>query len=79
MIDEVVEELVADGVVPAESVTVKWRSKLAQKLLTLAGLWWTDTQIKQLLLRAFRNRAKSHSVEQHTALNGKPDLARPSS
>jgi hypothetical protein len=31
------------------------RTRLAQRLLSFAHSWWTDTQIKQLLLRALRN------------------------
>ena len=34
------------------------RRKLAIRLLGFARLWWTDTQIKQLLLRALATRSR---------------------
>jgi len=37
--------------------STEMRTRLAQRLLRLARFWWTDTQIKQLLLRALRNEA----------------------
>ena len=55
ILDEVSEDLIADGV-PAELVrSDEMRTKLAQRLLGFARFWRTDTQIKQLLLRKLRN------------------------
>jgi hypothetical protein len=56
IIEEVASELVGDGV-PAEM-----RTRLAQRLLRLARFWWTDTQIKQLLLRTLRNEASASRI-----------------
>ena len=55
IIEEVIVDLVEDGL-PAEFVrSDEMRTRLAQRLLSFAHSWWTDTQIKQLLLRALRN------------------------
>ena len=56
ILEEVTLDLIGDGV-PVELMRSKeMRTKLAQRLLAFAGSWWTDTQIKQLLLRTSRNR-----------------------
>lgn len=55
IIEEVSSNLIDDGL-SAELVRSKEaRRKLAQRLLDFASHWWTDTQIKQLLLRMLRN------------------------
>lgn len=55
IIEEVIVDLVDDGL-PAELMrSEEMRTRLAQRLLGFAHFWWTDTQIKQLLLRALRN------------------------
>ena len=55
IIEEVTVDLVDDGL-PAELMrSEEMRTRLAQRLLSFAHSWWTDTQIKQLLLRALRN------------------------
>ena len=55
IIEEVTLDLVDDGL-PAELMrSEEMRTRLAQRLLSFAHSWWTDTQIKQLLLRALRN------------------------
>ena len=55
IIEEVMVDLLDDGL-PAELVrSEEMRTRLAQRLLSFAHSWWTDTQIKQLLLRALRN------------------------
>lgn len=55
IIEEVTVDLVDDGL-PAELMrSDEMRTRLAQRLLSFAHSWWTDTQIKQLLLRALRN------------------------
>ena len=55
IIKEVTLDLVDDGL-PAELMrSEEMRTRLAQRLLSFAHSWWTDTQIKQLLLRALRN------------------------
>jgi hypothetical protein len=61
IIEEVASELAADGVLPRST---EMRTRLAQKLLGLARFWWTDTQIKQLLLRTLRNQMSAS--RQHT-------------
>ena len=52
---EVTLDLVDDGL-PAELMrSEEMRTRMAQRLLSFAHSWWTDTQIKQLLLRGLRN------------------------
>ena len=59
ILEEVTLDLIGDGV-PVELMRSKeMRSRLAQQLLAFAGSWWTDTQIKQLLLRTSRNRTSA--------------------
>lgn len=55
ILEEVTVDLVGDGVSPEQMRSVEMRTRLAQRLLGFAGSWWTDTQIKQLLLRVLRN------------------------
>ena len=55
IIEEVTLDLVDDGL-PAELMrSEEMRTRLAKRLLSFAYSWWTDTQIKQLLLRGLRN------------------------
>jgi hypothetical protein len=55
IIEEVTVDLIGDGL-PAELMrSDEMRTRLAQRLLSIADSWCTDTQIKQLLLRALRN------------------------
>jgi hypothetical protein len=55
IIEEVTVDLLDDGL-PVELMrSVEMRTRLAQRLLRFAHSWWTDTQIKQLLLRELRN------------------------
>ena len=55
IIEEVTVGLLDDGL-PAELMrSEEMRARLAQRLLSFAHSWWTDTQIKQLLLRGLRN------------------------
>jgi hypothetical protein len=55
IIEEVTADLLDDGL-PVELMrSEEMRTRLAQRLLSFAHSWWTDTQIKQLLLRALRN------------------------
>jgi hypothetical protein len=54
--DEVWHELLADGTFQLLD-TSQTRTRLAQKVLVFASNGWTEIQIKQLLLRAFRNEA----------------------
>ena len=55
IIEEVMVDLLEDGL-PVELMrSEEMRTRLAQRLLSFAHSWWTDTQIKQLLLRALRN------------------------
>jgi hypothetical protein len=62
IIEEVASELIGDGVPAAKVRSTEMRTRLAQRLLRLARLWWTDTQIKQLLLRALRNEASASRI-----------------
>lgn len=57
IIEEVVTELIGDGAPAPQVRSREMRIRLAQRLFTLARCWWTDTQIKQLLLRILRNEA----------------------
>jgi hypothetical protein len=52
-------ELGDDGVLLRST---EMRTRLAQRLFGLARFWWTDTQIKQLLLRALRNEASASRI-----------------
>ena len=62
ILEEVMVDLVGDGV-PIEQVrSAEMRTRLAQRLLGFAGSWWTDAQIKQLLLRASRNEISAPRV-----------------
>ena len=58
MVEEVAVELGENGVLRSTEM----RTRLAQKLFGLARFWWTDTQIKQLLLRALRNEASASRI-----------------
>jgi hypothetical protein len=68
IIEEVASELVGDGVLSAQACSTEMRTRLAQKLLGLARFWWTDTQIKQLLLRTLRNQVSAS--RQHATAAG---------
>jgi hypothetical protein len=64
--DDVWKELISEGVFELPSFDEgSTRTRLAYKVLTFASTDWTETQMRQLLLRAFRNevarlrRAKS--------------------
>lgn len=57
--DEVWHEFLADGSFRALD-TGQTRTRLARKVLAFAPHGWTEIQIKQLLLRAFRNEAARH-------------------
>ena len=56
IIEEVSLNLVDDGLAAELVKSDEMRRKLAIRLLGFARLWWTDTQIKQLLLRTLRNQ-----------------------
>ena len=55
IIEEVTVDLVEDGLSAEFVRSDEMRTRLAQRLLSFAHSWRTDTQIKQLLLRASRN------------------------
>ena len=64
--DDVWKELISEGVFELPSFDEgSTRTRLAYKVLTFASTDWTEIQMRQLLLRAFRNevarlqRAKS--------------------
>jgi len=52
--DEVWQELVSEGITFDVEST---RTRLAYKVLSFASTNWTEMQMRQLLLRAFRNEA----------------------
>jgi len=56
IIEEVSLNLVDEGLAAELVKSDEMRTRLAKKLLGFARLWWTDTQIKQLLLRTLRNQ-----------------------
>ena len=62
ILEEVTVDLVGDGVPAEQARSVEMRTRLAQRLLGFAGCWWTDTQIKQLLLRGFRNEVSASRI-----------------
>ena len=52
------KELVGEGVFELPALDEgSTRTRLAYKVLTLANADWTEIQMRQLLLRAFRNEA----------------------
>ena len=56
--DDVWKELVSEGVFALLAYDDEnTRTRLAFKVLTFANADWTEIQMKQLLLRAFRNEA----------------------
>ena len=59
ILEEVAVELGDDGILMRST---EMRTRLAQRLFGLARFWWTDTQIKQLLLRALRNEASASGL-----------------
>jgi hypothetical protein len=62
IIEEVTLDLVDDGL-PAELMrSEEMRTRLAQRLLSFAHSWWTDTQIKQLLMRGLRNEISASRI-----------------
>jgi hypothetical protein len=72
IIEEVTVELVGDGLAAELVRSDEMRRKLAQRLIDFTSHWWTDTQIKQLLLRTVRNQI---SVSQRAAAAGVEDTA----
>lgn len=67
IIEEVSLNLVDDGLAAELVKSDEMRSKLAKKLLRFARFWWTDTQIKQLLLRTLRNQISADRQKQTAA------------
>ena len=56
--DDVWKELVGEGVFELPALDEgSTRTRLAYKVLTFANAEWTEIQMRQLLLRAFRNEA----------------------
>jgi hypothetical protein len=58
IVEEVAVELGDNGVLRIH----RNAHKAGQKLFGLGRFWWTDTQIKQLLLRALRNEASASRI-----------------
>jgi hypothetical protein len=71
IIEEVAVELGDDGVLLRST---EMRTRLAQRLFGLARFWWTDTQIKQLLLRTLRNEAVRGLLDQSCGSQHRPRL-----
>jgi hypothetical protein len=67
ILEEVSLNLVDDGLTAELVRSDEMRRKLAQRLLGFARHWWTDTQIKQLLLRALRNQISASRRHQTAA------------
>ena len=59
--------LIDDGLAAELVKSDEMRKKLAIRLLGFARLWWTDTQIKQLLLRTLRNQISAFRQNQTAA------------
>src|SRR5262249_7164994 len=56
--EDIATELAGDGLTCSGVLdTEQTRARLARKVLALASSRWTDTQIRQLALRACRNEA----------------------
>ena len=70
ILEEVTVDLVGDGVPVERMRSAAMRTRLAQRLLGFAGSWWTDTQIKQLLLRALRNEISASRFYPRVAVLG---------
>jgi hypothetical protein len=71
IIEEVSLNLVDDGLAAELVKSDEMRRKLAIRLLGFARLWWTDTQIKQLLLRTLRNQISAS--QNQTRRGGRPE------
>ena len=54
ILEEVMVDLIGDGIPAVVVRSIETRTRLSHMLLGFARSWWTDTQIKQLLLRALR-------------------------
>jgi hypothetical protein len=74
IIEEVSLNLIDDGLTAELVRSDEMRRKLAQSLLGFASHWWTDTQIKQLLLRVLRNQISAFRRHQTAAGNGIREL-----
>ena len=58
IIEEVSLNLIDDGLTAELVRSDEMRRKLARKLMGFASHWWTDSQIKQLLLRSCATRSR---------------------
>jgi hypothetical protein len=67
--DEVWGELLADGILSPSNLDAG-RTRLAQKIITFASSGWSATQIKQLLLRAYRNERSAASRKTRSLRSG---------
>src|SRR6476660_9084274 len=69
--DDVWKELVSEGVFETSTFDEgSTRTRLAYKALTFASTDWTEIQMRQLLLRTFRNEA---ARRQRAKSLGRPD------
>jgi len=70
ILEEVSLNLIDDGLTAELVRSDEMRRKLAHRLIDFASHWWTDTQIKQLLLRALRNQISVSRRHQTAAGKG---------
>jgi hypothetical protein len=68
--DDVWKELVSEGVFETSTFEGSTRTRLAYKALTFASTDWIEIQMRQLLLRTFRNEA---ARRQRAKSLGRPD------
>jgi hypothetical protein len=73
ILEEVMVDLIGDGIPAVVVRSIETRTRLSHMLLGFARSWWTDTQIKQLLLRALRNEI---SARKYATASGRGGLAR---
>jgi hypothetical protein len=71
ILEEVMVDLIGDGIPAVVVRSIETRTRLSHMLLGFARSWWTDTQIKQLLLRALRNEI---SARKYATASGRTAL-----
>jgi hypothetical protein len=77
ILEEVMVDRISDGVPPALVRSIEMRTRLSQMLLGFARFWWTDTQIKQLLLRKLRNEISARKYATPSGGKALPESVRP--
>ena len=75
--DDVWKELVSEGIFEPRDFDVETtRTRLAYKVLSFASTDWTEMQIRQLVLRAFRNEVARLQRSEIRPLPLRPDAER---